>query len=51
MYREQDCIVDHVFPSIGCRGFDPDFDVQQFSQFGFWREEVLDISHLQFGLV
>ena len=42
-YIEQDSIVDHVFPPTGKDGFDPDFEIQEFSSFGFWREDIADV--------
>ena len=42
-YIEQDSIVDHVFPPTGKDGFDPDFEIQEFSSFGFWREDIADL--------
>jgi len=36
-YVEQDLMVDQVFPPIGI-GFDPEFKVQEFASFGFWRD-------------
>ena len=42
-YIEQDSIVDHVFPPTGKDGFDPDFEIQEFSSFGFWREDIGDL--------
>jgi len=48
-YVEQDLMVDQVFPPIGV-GFDPEFKIQEFASFGFWREvplevDVLDMDH------
>ena len=37
-YTEQDAMVDLVFPPMGKDGFDPEFKIQEFSSFGFWRE-------------
>jgi len=37
-YTEQDAMVDLVFPPMGKDGFDPEFRIQEFSSFGFWRE-------------
>merc|ERR1712179_159278 len=41
-------IVDFMFPSLDSDGFDPEFEIQEFSTFGFWRETVasLDSSDL-----
>jgi len=38
-YTEQDSMVDLVFPPIGKDGFDPELKIQEFSSFGFWRED------------
>ena len=32
-------MVDLVFPPIGKDGFDPELKIQEFSSFGFWRED------------
>ena len=50
-YPEQDSVVDLVFPTIGCRGFDPDFKIQEFSTFGFWREDFPTIDPLELLLL
>jgi len=42
-YTEQDAMVDLVFPPVGKDGFDPEFKIQEFSSFGFWREGFLEI--------
>merc|ERR1719357_1845813 len=42
-YTEQDGMVDQVFPPIGKDGFDPDFRIQEFSTFGFWKEGLPEI--------
>ena len=34
-------MVDQVFPSIGT-SFDPEFKIQEFSSFSFWREPLED---------
>jgi len=50
MYTEQgNDLVDFMFPPLGIQdGFDPEFEIQEFSSFGFWREviPVLDCSDL-----
>jgi len=38
-YTEQDSVVDYVFPSLDLCDADPEMHFQQFSSFGFWREE------------
>ena len=43
-YIEQDSIVDHVFPPTGKDGFDPEFEIQEFSSFGFWRSDIEDLN-------
>ena len=43
-YDEQEEVVDFVFPLIGYNDYDPEFEIQQFSSFGFWRETLLDIA-------
>jgi len=43
-YIEQDSIVDHVFPPTGKDGFDPEFEIQEFSSFGFWRPDIEDLN-------
>jgi len=47
-YTEQDSMVDLVFPPIGKDGFDPELKIQEFSSFGFWREDfpVIDLDVL-----
>jgi len=42
-YTEQDAMVDLVFPPVGKDGFDPEFKIQEFSSFGFWREGFQEI--------
>jgi len=42
-YTEQDSMVDLVFPPVGKDGFDPEFKIQEFSSFGFWRESFQEI--------
>ena len=42
-YTEQDAMVDLVFPPVGKDGFDPEFKIQEFSSFGFWRESFQEI--------
>jgi len=42
-YTEQDGMVDQVFPPIGKDGFDPDFRIQEFSTFGFWKDGLPEI--------
>ena len=42
-YTEQDAMVDLVFPPVGKDGFDPEFRIQEFSSFGFWREGFQEI--------
>jgi len=42
-YTEQDAMVDLVFPPVGKDGFDPEFKIQEFSSFGFWREAFPEI--------
>lgn len=42
-YTEQDAMVDLVFPPVGKDGFDPEFKIQEFSSFGFWREVFPEI--------
>jgi len=42
-YTEQDAMVDLVFPPMGKDGFDPEFKIQEFSSFGFWRENFQEI--------
>jgi hypothetical protein len=38
-YPEQNLVVDFVFPPVdGCET-DPDLNIQEFSSFGFWRED------------
>ena len=44
-YTEQDGMVDQVFPPVGTL-FDPEFKIQEFSSFGFWREPLADIETL-----
>jgi len=46
-YPEQNCVVDMVFPSVGDCGFDPDFNIQQFSSFGFWRQDFVEFDQLE----
>jgi len=48
-YGEQDSIVDLVFPAIGYQQYDPEFQIQQFSTFGYWRETLpeFDLDSLQ----
>jgi len=36
-------MVDLVFPPVGKDGFDPEFKIQEFSSFGFWRESFQEI--------
>ena len=36
-------MVDLVFPPMGKDGFDPEFKIQEFSSFGFWRENFQEI--------
>ena len=43
-YDEQEEVVDFVFPLLGYNDYDPEFEIQQFSSFGFWRETLLDIA-------
>ena len=43
-YDEQEEVVDMVFPLIGYNDYDPEFEIQKFSSFGFWRETLLDIA-------
>ena len=38
-YTEQESVVDYVFPSLDLGDADPEMHFQQFSSFGFWREE------------
>ena len=35
-------MVDFVFPSLGYNKFDPEFEIQKYSAFGFWRETFSD---------
>jgi len=42
-YTEQDSMVDLVFPPVGKDGFDPEFRIQEFSSFGFWKERFQEI--------
>jgi len=46
-YIEQDGMVDQVFPSIGT-SFDPEFKIQEFSSFSFWREPLEDFEIMPF---
>ena len=39
-YVHQSEIADHYFPPTGKDGFHPDFRIQEFSGFGFWREPI-----------
>ena len=36
-------MVDLVFPPVGKDGFDPEFRIQEFSSFGFWKERFQEI--------
>ena len=36
--------MDHVFPPTGKDGFDPEFEIQEFSSFGFWRSDIEDLN-------
>jgi len=38
-YPEQDSVVDYVFPSVDLSDAEPEMHFQDFSSFGFWREE------------
>jgi len=46
-YSEQNGVVDMVFPSVGDCGFDPDFNIQEFSSFGFWRDGFMEVDPLK----
>jgi len=46
-YNEQNSVVDLVFPSVGESGFDLDFDIQQFSSFAFWRDNLLEVDPIE----
>jgi len=37
-------MADLVFPPYGKDGFDPDFAIQEFASFGYWRDTIEDIS-------
>jgi len=50
-YTEQDGMVDQVFPPIGKDGFDPDFRIQEFSTFGFWKEAVAEVDLEELALL
>jgi len=50
-YTEQDGMVDQVFPPIGKDGFDPDFRIQEFSSFGFWKEAVAEVDLEELALL
>lgn len=39
-YVHQSEIADHYFPPTGKDGFHPDFKIQEYSGFGFWREPI-----------
>ena len=41
--------MDLVFPAIGYQQYDPEFQIQQFSTFGYWRETLpeFDLDSLQ----
>jgi len=42
MYTEQgNDMVDFMFPPLD--NFDPDFKIQEFSSFGFWRDSPIEI--------
>jgi len=41
-FDEQESVVDFVFPSLGYNRFDPEFEIQKYSGFGFWRETFSD---------
>jgi len=41
-FDEQESVVDFVFPSLGYNKFDPEFEIQKYSAFGFWRETFSD---------
>ena len=42
-YIEQDAMVDLMFPPYGKDGFDPDFKINEFSSFGFWRDTMVEL--------
>jgi len=42
-YGYQSEIADQYFPPMGKDGFDPDFKLAEFSDFGFWKETMPDI--------
>jgi len=39
-YVHQSQIADMFFPPVGKLGFNPDFKIQEFSDFGFWRDTM-----------
>jgi len=41
-FDEQESVVDFIFPLIGFNNYDPEFEIQRFSTFGFWRETFND---------
>ena len=36
--------MDHVFPPTGKDGFDPDFEIQEYASFGFWRSDIEELN-------
>lgn len=41
-FDEQKSVVDFIFPLIGYNDYDPEFEIQKFSSFGFWRDTFSD---------
>ena len=41
-FDEQESVVDFIFPLIGYNDYDPEFEIQRFSTFGFWRDTFSD---------
>jgi len=46
MYTEQgNDMLDFMFPSLGVeKGFDPEFAIQEFASFGYWRDDLINVS-------
>jgi len=42
-------VVDYIFPSLGYNQYDPEFEIQAYSGFGFWRETFSNVDLSMIG--